>query len=64
MSLPGRRIAFWAVTLALPLICLELGSLALAQLRPDLFDDRETVLARIGPADFAHARATMSDRLG
>jgi lysophospholipase L1-like esterase len=58
------RIAFWAITLALPLICLELGSFALARLRPDLFDDREVVLAQIAPADFARARATMSDRLG
>jgi lysophospholipase L1-like esterase len=64
MSLPRRRIAFWAVTLALPLICLELGSFALARLRPDLFDDREAVLAPLGPADFARARATVNDRLG
>jgi len=63
MSL-ARRLAFWAITLALPLICLELGSFTLARLRPDLFDDREVALAQIGPADFARARATMSDPLG
>ena len=64
MSFARRRLAFWAITLALPLIGLELGSLALARLRPDLFDDREATLAQIGLADFARAQPTMSDTLG
>lgn len=64
MPLPRRSLAFWALTLALPLAGLELGGFALAQLRPDLFDDREVALAAITPAEFERARATMSDRLG
>ena len=64
MSLAHRRLAFWAIILALPLIGLELASFALARLRPDLFDDREAVLAQITPADFSRALPTMSDTLG
>ncbi len=64
MSLARRRLAFWAITLALPLIGLELASFALARLRPDLFDDREAVLAQITLADFSRALPTMSDTLG
>ena len=60
MSFARRRLAFWAITLALPLIGLELGSFALARLRPDLFDDREAALAQIGPADFARAQPTLA----
>src|ERR1043165_6490639 len=61
----ARPIVFWAVTVAVPLACAELASFALMRLRPDLFDQREAVLARVNRKDFEHVRTTTaSNSLG
>ncbi|WP_410959711.1 hypothetical protein, partial [Salmonella sp. SAL4356] len=42
----------WTILLILPLAGFEMLSFALAMQRPDLFDQRETILSRLRPEDF------------
>jgi hypothetical protein len=59
------KAAFWTIMTAAPLICIELGCLAVARFRPDLFDHRELTLAELRPVDFDRVKATTaSDLLG
>ena len=52
MTLRLRRTSFWAVIIALQLAILEIGCFLFTRLRPDLFDYRESALAKLQPEEF------------
>ncbi len=64
----AQHAAFWAILIAAVLVGIEFGCFGLTRLRPDLFDNREAVLAVLAalqPADFNRVEATTaSDLLG
>ncbi len=65
MTVRLRRMSFWAVIIASQLAVLEIGCFLFTQLRPNLFDYRETALAKLQPAEFDRFKETVaSNRLG
>src|ERR1700730_16565797 len=63
MTFRLRRISFWALLIALQLTILESGCFLFTQLRPDLFDDRETALAKLQPEQFERFKETSASNL-
>jgi hypothetical protein len=63
MTLRLRRISFWALMIASQLVILETGCFLFTQLRPDLFDDRETALAMLQPEQFERFKQTSASNL-
>jgi hypothetical protein len=48
----SKKIAFWLAILAVPLTFSEFGGYTLTKFRPDLFDQRQTVLSKLSQRDF------------
>jgi hypothetical protein len=60
-----KQIAFWAIAITFLLVCIEFGCFLVTRFRPDLFDQRELILARLRSADFERIKAnSASDLLG
>ena len=56
----SRKLLFWALLVTIPLSGFELLSCALTKLRPDLFDQREALFARLRPEDFERFKQLVS----
>jgi hypothetical protein len=48
----AKRIVFWSAAGAIVVVAAEIASFAVTRLRPDLFDERATVLSRLDAAGF------------
>jgi hypothetical protein len=60
-----KQIAFWAIAITFLLVCIEFGCFLVTRFRPDLFDQRELILAQLRSADFERIKAnSASDLLG
>jgi hypothetical protein len=61
----NKQFAFWAITIIFLLVCIELACFLVTRFRPDLFDQRELIVAQLGSADFERIQAnSASDLLG
>ncbi len=58
-----KRFIFYGLLVLLPLASAELGSFVLAKLRPDLFDYRDEVLAKLTPRALERFNATIASNV-
>lgn len=58
-----KRAAFYGLLVLIPLACAEVGSVVVAQMRPDLFDHRDEIVRRFRPEDFQRYKTTVASNV-